>query len=409
MTNINKYLKKVHKKVHYLSRRNKYTIGLYTGQNFDLTKAWYIRWSFRNPETLKLERQKNFKLGVNYYETKQERLSALKVHKKNLEHLLDNGYSPLELADIIEISENEYTPNEALNFALDLKKSTVSPTTYAHYYYESEKLKDYLRKIRLLNLNIKHLNKRVITNYLNYVLKSSTARTRNNARSNLSALFTVLKDNFILDRNFITDIPKLKTDSKTDRTLSNKLIIDIAEYLKQTDQTLLLYIKFVAYNFLRPIEVNRLTIGNIDLKEKRLYFKSKTKSLKTKLIPEIILKDLLKMNLDKYDNDCYLFTPNNIPDLWNTSDTNKRNYYSKRFKKVKQKFNLGANYGIYSFRHSFITNLFRTYRKTLSFNATIDILMPITGHESKQGLINYIHKIDADIPKDWSKYIEVIL
>lgn len=45
----------------------------------------------------------------------------------------------------------------------------------------------------------------------------------------------------------------------------------------------------------------------------------------------------------------------------------------------------------------------------MSFNAAIDALMPITGHTSKEGLINYIHKIDADIPADWSADLEFIL
>jgi len=165
----------------------------------------------------------------------------------------------------------------------------------------------------------------------------------------------------------------------------------------------------VAYNFLRPQEVNRLKIKDIDLKEKRLYFQSKTKSLKTKRIPSIILDELFKLDLNKYDPEFYLFTPGNEPALWKTDDKNKRNYYSKRFKKIKEKFNLGHSYGVYSFRHSFITNLFRTYRRDLSFNESIDKLMSITGHESKSGLENYIHKIDAEIPEDWSGDIDVIL
>ena len=66
---------------------------------------------------------------------------------------------------------------------------------------------------------------------------------------------------------------------------------------------------------------------------------------------------------------------------------------------------------IYSFRHSYITNLFRHLRtvEKLSFNSAIKELMPITGHDSESGLKNYIHTIDADIPEDWSNKIDFII
>jgi integrase len=182
-------------------------------------------------------------------------------------------------------------------------------------------------------------------------------------------------------------------------------------YNQVNDPTLLLYIKFVAYNFLRPIEVNRLIIKNIDLKEKRIYFKAKNKqNFKIKRIPDILVNELLALNLDKYNPDDFLFTPSGIPGKWNRDDNGKREYYTGKFKEsIKDKFNLGSEYGIYSFRHTYITNLFRTYRKTMPFNTAIEALMPITGHTSKEGLINYIHKIDADIPADWSADLEFIL
>ena len=66
---------------------------------------------------------------------------------------------------------------------------------------------------------------------------------------------------------------------------------------------------------------------------------------------------------------------------------------------------------MYSFRHSFITNLFRYLRtsENKSYSDAIKELQPITGHETQQALEMYIHSIDADIPKDWSEKIDFIL
>lgn len=426
MNKIFEKFKNVPLNVHFLQARKKYTIGFYTGginlsdwndlsknqQKKVLEKEWYIRWSYRDPKTHKLVRQNNIKAGVNYYKTKSDRLQVLNTYKRNLELLLEGGYSPFN-KEIENFSvEKQYTANEALDFVLNLKKSSVSNRTYNDYSYEVEKFKKFLTKHLLLDSSIYSINKKVVVNYLNGILKDSSPRTRNNARSNLSSLFTLMKDNFIIESNFIkTDVSKLTTLGKIDRTISNDLLKDISNDLKINDPTLLLYIKFVAYNFLRPVEVNRLIIKNIDLKEKRIYFKAKNKqNFKIKRIPDILVDELLLLNLDKFNPDDFLFTPSSIPGKWDRDDNGRREYYTGKFKEsIKDKFNLGAEYGIYSFRHTYITNLFRTYRKTMSFNAAIDALMPITGHTSKEGLINYIHKIDADIPADWSADLEFIL
>jgi len=419
-------IKNVHLNVHYLDSRKKYTIGFYTGgvklsdwnsiskenQNKALLKDWYIRWSYRNPKTHKLIRQNNIKAGVNYYKSKSDRLQVLNVFKQNLILLLDGGYSPFN-KEIENISNNKsYTSNEALDYVLNLKKSSVSNRTYKDYFYETEKFKKFLKKHLLLKSDINKVTKNVIVKYLNEVLKDSSARTRNNARSNLSSLFTLMKDNFIIESNFIkTDVSKLTSLGKTDRTISNELLNKISKHLQSENPTLLLYVKFVAYNFLRPVEVNRLIIKNIDLKEKRIYFKAKNKqNFKIKRIPDILVYELLKLDLSKYSPNDFLFTPKGIPGQWNRDDNGRRDYFTGKFKDVvKDKFKLGSEYGIYSFRHTYITNLFRTFRLKMTFNTAIDTLMPITGHSSKEGLINYIHKIDADIPKDWSSDIEIIL
>ena len=228
----------------------------------------------------------------------------------------------------------------------------------------------------------------------------------------MSALFTILETKLnIIDRNFIKDITNEKTKAKTDRTFTRLELTNIVNWLRDNDPYLLLYIKFVAYNFLRPIEVNRLKVKDINLQDGLLYFKAKNKPLKTKRIPSIFIEDIKAINLHLYDKEFYLFTPNNKPKLWDIKATSRRDYFSKRFKKVKDKFNLGLEYGLYSFRHSFITNLFKYLRtvENKTYSQTIEVLQPITGHESKEALEKYIHTIDANIPDDWSDKIDFIL
>ena len=164
---------------------------------------------------------------------------------------------------------------------------------------------------------------------------------------------------------------------------------------------MLLYIKFVSYNFLRPIEVNRLKIGDINLKNKTIQFKAKNSPLKTKIIPDLLLNDL--PDISKMKKAHFLFTPEQLGGTWETTEDNKRNYFSKRFKKVvKDHFGLGKDYGLYSFRHTFITKLYRELVKGSSPFDAKSRLMQITGHSSMTALEKYLRDIDAELPEDYS-------
>ena len=108
---------------------------------------------------------------------------------------------------------------------------------------------------------------------------------------------------------------------------------------------------------MRPIEVNRLKVGDINLNNNTIQFKAKNSPLKTKIIPELLVSDL--PDLSKLKKDSLLFTPEKIGGQWDAEVDNRRDYFSKRFKKVvKDHFNLGTDYGLYSFRHTYITKLY---------------------------------------------------
>ena len=426
MKKINLILQKYNQKSSFellKKMQKKYTISFYTGgKNVNqwkdlsksektkaLNKSWYIYWSFRNPKTYKLERQHNLKFGVNRLKTLKERIQFLELHKKGLIEAIENGYSPFNLNDF-EDEKKVHTIKEALELAYEHCTLSVSRITSKDYLHTKNQFLDFLRYDQTKDIN--DLTKSVVLKFLNKKLKETSARTRNNSKASLSALFTIMENKLnLIDRNFIKDIGNEKTKPKTDRTFTRKELKDIVEYLKNNDPYLLMYIRFVSYCFLRPVEVNRLRVKDVNLEESLLFFKAKNKPQKTKRIPSIFIEDVKAMNLHLYNKEYFLFTLKDRPAEWNTDDNTRRDAFSKRFKKVKNKFNLGKEYGLYSFRHSFITNLFRYLRTTenKSYSESIKELQPITGHETQQALEMYIHKIDADIPEDWSDKIDFIL
>ena len=408
--------------------KKKYTISLYTGginvKDWDiltktektnaLKKRWCLVWFFRNPKTDLLERQTNYKGGVNRLRTMSLRYDFLKTCKKALKENIIGGWSPYDdNQDNFELNESKeiHSIKDALDLAYDHSKLTVAKVTSSSYRTTKNQFIEFIGAKNSIK-DINELNKSAVLKFLNHKLKETSARTRNNSKASLSALFSIMENQLdIIDRNFIKDISNEKTKAKTDRTFTKKELKEIVDWLRKNDAYLLLYIRFVAYSFLRPVEVNRLKVKDINLEESLLYFQAKNKPLKVKRIPSIFIEDIKAMNLHLYNKEDFLFTPKNEPSEWVSDDNSKRDTFSKRFKVVKDKFNLGAKYGLYSFRHSFITNLFRTLRTTenKSYSEAIEFLQPITGHETREALEKYIHTHDMDIPKDWSDKIDFIL
>lgn len=362
---------------------------------------WYVYYYFMNKEG-KMVKQPSIYYKINQVcKEFDERYKAFHRLRNIIEKLLKDGFSPYEG----EITEDKYTASSALDYALELKKNTVkTSTTFTDYSARTNDFKRYLKTKGLHNINIADITKKDVNDYLNSVLARSSARNRNNTLAVISSLFSLLEENELVKTNVADKIKKISTQPKRNKTYTQTQETEIFNYLEKNDKLLLLMIKFVSYNFLRPIEVCRLQIKNIDFESKRLVVDAKNKLEKTKIIPEILFQEIA--HLKGSNPDFFLFAPNGL-DYWSTSETNKRDYWSKRFKKVKDVFDLGEEYGLYSFRHTFITKLYREMRKQYTPFETKSRLMLITGHTTISALEKYLRDIDAELPEDYSDLLKL--
>jgi integrase len=294
---------------------------------------------------------------------------------------------------------------EAFDFGLQLKEKIVSKRTIKDYKNKTDIFIKWMKENQPSIKQIHQLNKKYITEFLNAILTKTSARSRNNYRTELGSILQVLEDNEIIKENFIRKIRVLKSIPQKHKTYTQKEQETIFEYLETKDPILLLYIKFISYGFMRPIEVCRLKVKDINLIDKTIQFKAKNGLLKTKIIPELLWNDL--PDLSELKKESILFTPEQIGIKWDTAIDNRRDYFSKRFKKVvKDNFNLGTDYGLYSFRHTYITKLYRALREESSPFEAKSRLMLITGHTTMLALEKYLRDIDAELPEDYSEMLK---
>mgnify|MGYP000698791752 CR=1 FL=1 len=443
-------LQRVHEKVHDTAMELNYSEPkIYTGgvdvntwsklsikeKKQALSKKWYVYYSYRNPKTGKLKRQTNIKAGANFYKDKKSRLHILSKLQQSLQFVLSKGFYPYEdnssLAEFIEkllikddieiikkdeIIENQTSPviepiipintiESAFNLALSIKVKVQTENSFNNFKGRIDRFLKWLAKENIsLKSDISTINKGIVIRYLNTVLQASSPRNRNNTRTDISSLFQTLENNEIIQDNFIKKINVLKAVPERNKTYTPTEEKEIFSYLKKNDAILYLFVQFVSYNYLRPIEVCRLKIGDLDLKDKKLYVKAKNKLVKIKIIPDILIEQLPDIsNLNQED---YLFTPDKIGGEWDTKENNKRDYFTKQFKKVKDHFGLNKNYGLYSFRHTFITKLYKEMAKTATPLEVKSKLQLITGHADIKALEHYLRDIDAVLPEDYSKLLK---
>ena len=81
---------------HDLEHKTKFSTPKIFDAKGDLSKRWYIYFSYRNPRTGKLKRMKNIYGKAHRFKTKESRYSVLNLYKRRLLKLLKEGYNPFE-------------------------------------------------------------------------------------------------------------------------------------------------------------------------------------------------------------------------------------------------------------------------------------------------------------------------
>lgn len=199
-----------------------------------LAKDWFVYFSFRESKTGKLKRQPHIKAGVNKFKTKADRVKFLKTIQRNLLMLLEAGFNPYEDNSALEKAffgidkieetkktiinveedislEETMTVTQALKYGLELKEKHMNLNSYVGYQSKIRRFEKWLIKKRLGKSFVTLISKKLVNEYLNTVLKTSSARNRNNSRIDIGSLFQVFEDNEIISDNFVRKINVIKT------------------------------------------------------------------------------------------------------------------------------------------------------------------------------------------------------
>ncbi|MGQ7944996.1 site-specific integrase [Flavobacterium sp. WC2509] len=396
-----------HKTEHDLKEKVRYSEPEIYDANGDISKRWYVYFSFRNPATGYLERMPN--IYVSQKLNTKQRFDLLKIYRKNLSEMLKENFNPFETTNpvetILEIEEEKLTIKEAFLFGINLKKQTQSETTHTNFKNRIKKFETWLNENGFENKTIDSITKKITNNYLNSILEKTSARNSDNTRLDLSSLFTVLEKNEIIKENIVLKIDAIGSTPVKNKPFTfdqEKLIFD---YIAKNNLDLLyLYIQHISWSFFRPVECNRLTVADVILDEKIFHIKTKT-GFKIKIIPDILLQKIPDLSI--YPKDSFVFGFNGFGQYWEAKESNRRNHYNALFLEVKKAVGIkGREYGFYSFRHTNITRVYNNLIKEMTPDEAESRLMTFTQHATRDALRKYLREINAYRSEDYSKYFK---
>lgn len=370
---------------------------------------WYIYYYFRNPVTDKMEKFQDY-CKINRFKTVKERKECGQAWVNGYTVLLNQGFNPFDKLGIVpkQFEQTVYTVRTALEYAHNNKIGRWKKATADDYNTRMNVFLEWCSTNAIDTIDVRELKEIHIISFMNWLImplpkgRGVGGTSQDNYKRCLSGLFGKLVKDKIISKNLFLEMETKKDDPIKNTPFTGYEVAAIRDYLLANDVELYHFIQFVIYTFLRPREIIRLTVEDINLREKYLRVETKTKRKAIKKLVGPIITFFENINVASLPSNANIFTNTGQIEIWTASEKTKVDHFGHRFSKVKTHFKFGKDYGIYSFRHTAALDLFFAFMKQgLTEREAILKLMPITGHATETALRNYLRDVGGMLPKDY--------
>lgn len=356
---------------------------------------WFVEYYFYNHKTDKFQRFKVYE-DINRFEG-PERTQYAKDLRDAVQRALELGYNPFDDAEETEERhlkvERVLTVSELLDrFIKEKVETNLSKRTVQHYETFANHLKKWLIATNNQNKEIGFLDDQQIHIHLQYMknLKDWRGNTYNNHRDEFFIFFNWLNDNDLHDYKLNPKkIPAMKSDTTRNEYYHGELRDKVrAELVK--NPVLDRFCRAIYYTCLRPFEeLCHIKIEDIDYTNRLIKIKTHIGKTGYRFVPiceefEDLLKNDLK--IQDYEPSFYIFSTDAMPGKYPVS----KNYYTTKYKALKDKLNLGLEYTMYSWKHTRVTDLL--------MNGFSDAeVMDLTGHRETSSYDHYKRNLGQKI------------
>lgn len=368
----------------------------------DLTKQWFVFYSLRNPSTGKMQRFREYK-GFSGFKTKEAKHRWAKKLIEELRLKLKNGWNPftgdqkviytdnLEYQHIAKEYGRQRSSIRDIRFYasrfLDQKKKEVRPSTYTTYKSKFRYLENFIKNKDLSGSHPAAFSKKHADAFIDYLQtdRGIGNKSINEYTTLMRSLWNFMIDEQAIKENVFSRVKRLPGKSNKPRIYNETLIKKLVTIMESMDPQMLIVIKMIFNCLIRPGELRKLKIKNIDFSRGRITVPAeiaKTNKQRIVDIPDYFLQELIDKKYERASGNHFIIGVNGEP----AARMVGRNYMYNRFKNIRKEAGLSQEYWLYAFKHTGMVEL------KLAGTDWLEI-MNQAGHQSLDQTIEYTQEL----------------
>jgi integrase len=286
-------------------------------------KEWYVTFYYQNPKSGKFVRFRE-SYGLN----KKRNIPFREQIAKDIVTAIDEELKVWHKTGFNPFPEEEIKGGPAilphLEGIVEAWKVTESDQLYRTYKLMNNRFRNYLAQSERLNLTAADADLKLVKSFQRYLMETRklAPKTVNTTISHMGGLFDELIRQEKATANPFRNVDHV--DKKSYKGIAIDLDSEeddfipftaaeldlIFERLVKVDRDLLRFYSFVYWGFMRPIEISRLKVGDIDLRSNLVRVakpNAKNKSAAYVQILQPMRELLLELDLSKYPKTHFLF------------------------------------------------------------------------------------------------------
>lgn len=316
-------------------------------------KNWFVEFYYRDPDTNKMIR-KRFYGDINDLTS----VTARKKRARDWAKLIDKNLKNETLPSFVGYSKKV---NVGLEQAIRQKAKYVTPENIKQYEMVYRNLMTYFKLVSLDQVNLDYIQRKHILNWLKWIQAKKTdvkVSTINTYLRYTKAIFQHLVENDVIKHNPASNVKRLPQKITTsNEPLSKSEQRTISEYLEEHDPRFYTFIAFMYHSGLRPKQILRLQVKDIDLEQCVIKASGDTNKIglqQVKAIPEHFT-ERIRNHLQGSEPNVYVF--GSRPHLNPSDKPALRDSVTKKWQRIVKR-KLGINKSMYSIRHKSAADMY---------------------------------------------------
>ncbi|MEO0474141.1 MAG: tyrosine-type recombinase/integrase [Bacteroidota bacterium] len=316
---------------------------------------WYITYQVWDHNKGDLATKKLYKIEGDTPDAKR-RDADQKIYQIN--QLLQEGYS-IARKDVQP--ESYLSIKDGFELGLKAKFQFVGDKAKENYSSYQRAIMEWLNDSGVGQRRIQSFTRPDVLAFFDWLFENRKVsnRTRNNYRTYINAVMEELVKREIIRINPGKGIKDLPTKSISNVPFTKEEQAILEKYLRERDPQLYYFTRFIYYAFIRRVELCRIRVNHIDLKNRVILVRSMNSKNKKQMPVEIVdpLAEIIEeMNLSQYPGNHLLFAKGLKPGL----DKIWPNRVSERHRRALEATDLyNGELTMYSWKHTGNCNAYR--------------------------------------------------